>query len=214
MHQPRNPKIYHIIHLDRLPSIIQDGFLLSDRIISQRKNIGSIIGMNHIKQRRLNELTLSSYPDLFVGDCVPFYFCPRSVMLYLIYSGRSGEVAYKGGQLPIVHLVADLNAVVAWANENLQRWVFTASNAGSYYFEDTNDIANLNKLRWDSIITNQWAGEHKEGKQAEFLLENRFPWHLVESIGVINTQAQADVIKLIASASYQPSIAVQNNWYY
>ncbi|MBE0347362.1 DarT ssDNA thymidine ADP-ribosyltransferase family protein [Pseudoalteromonas peptidolytica] len=39
---------------------------------------------NTIKQRCLTELTLSSYPDLFVGQCVPFYFCPRSIMLYVI----------------------------------------------------------------------------------------------------------------------------------
>jgi CxxC-x17-CxxC domain-containing protein len=38
--------------------------------------------MNKIKERRL-KLPLSSHFNLFVGDCVPFYFCPRSVMLYV-----------------------------------------------------------------------------------------------------------------------------------
>lgn len=213
MQVPANPKICHIVHLDRLPSIIQDGFLLSDRLISQRTDTGSMIGMSHIKQRRLNQLRLSTHPDLFVGDCVPFYFCPRSVMLFLIHR-RSEDIAYKDGQVPIVHLVADLNDTVVWANQSQQRWVFTGSNAGSFYFEDTNNLANLSKLRWDSISTNDWAGEHKEYKQAEFLLESRFPWHLIEKIGVISDDMQAKVTSVIASAAHQPNVVVQRNWYY
>jgi hypothetical protein len=73
-----------------------------------------MIGMNNIKQRRLTELTLDSHPGLYVGQCAPFYFCPRSVMLYLIHK-RNPELAYKGGQEPIVHLEADLRDAVAWA---------------------------------------------------------------------------------------------------
>ena len=67
--------------------------------------------MNQIKERRLKELTLSSHPGLHVGDCVPFYFCPRSIMLYLIYRANHPELAYRGGQKPIVHLEADLQQV-------------------------------------------------------------------------------------------------------
>ena len=78
------PKIYHIVHVDRLPSIIEDGCLWCDAEILRRAPRGTTIGMTGIKQRRLYELTLNSHPDLYVGDCVPFYFCPRSIMLYLI----------------------------------------------------------------------------------------------------------------------------------
>jgi hypothetical protein len=56
------------------------------------------------------------------------------------------------------------------------------SNAGSYFFEDRNNLASLSELNWPAIQTNQWQG-CKDGKQAEFLLEHSFPWHLVEAIG-------------------------------
>lgn len=82
---PDRPKIYHIIHIDRLASIVADGFLWSDATMAQRQGAGTTIGMHRIKARRLNELNLSCHPDLRVGQCAPFYFCPRSVMLYLIY---------------------------------------------------------------------------------------------------------------------------------
>jgi hypothetical protein len=52
---------------------------------------GTTIGMDSIKQRRLTK-SLNSHPDLRVGDCVPFYFCPRSVMLYNIYKSISRTV--------------------------------------------------------------------------------------------------------------------------
>ena len=118
---PTQPKLYHIAHVDRLPSIVADQCLWSDREVVRRVPPGTTIGMNSIKQRRLNELHLSSHPALFVGDCVPFYFCPRSVMLYLIYQGNHPELGYRGGQAPIVHFEADLHAVVAWADAQARR---------------------------------------------------------------------------------------------
>ncbi|MCU0924201.1 MAG: DUF4433 domain-containing protein, partial [Burkholderiaceae bacterium] len=81
---PARPKIYHICHVDRLASIVAEG-LLSDAEVQRLAPPGTVIGMSNIKQRRLTELTLDSHPGLYVGQCTPFYFCPRSVMLYLIH---------------------------------------------------------------------------------------------------------------------------------
>ncbi len=94
---PVDPKIYHIVHVDRLPSIIKDGWLWCDAETAKHALPGTTIGMNNIKQRRLNQLKLHSHMDLHVGDCVPFYFCPRSVMLYLIAQGNHPELTYRGG---------------------------------------------------------------------------------------------------------------------
>lgn len=124
---PAQPKIYHIVHVDRLQSIITDEHLWCDAEVVQRASAGTAIGMGHIKQRRLQELTLTSHPGLHVGDCVPFYFRPRSIMLYLIYR-RNPELAYSGGQEPIVHLQADFYTCVNWAEQHRRRWAFTLSN--------------------------------------------------------------------------------------
>ena len=110
---PANPKIYHITHLDRLPSVVAEQALLCDAEVVRRSLGGTRIGMISIKKRRLEELRLSSHPDLLVGSCVPFYFCPRSVMLYLIYCGNDPDLAYRQGQQPILHLEADLRQTVA-----------------------------------------------------------------------------------------------------
>ena len=209
-------KIYHIVHVDRLSSILTDRCLWSDAVISQCTNNGSMIGLSNIKQRRLHELTLNSYPDLHVGDCVPFYFCPRSVMLYLIHR-RHPELAYQGGQEPIIHLQADFNRVITWANSQnpAVRWAFTSSNAGSKYFEDFNDLNLLNnEINWNAVNANDWRDPNiKEGKQAEFLLENQFPWHLIEHIGV-HPSHYTQVVNALRGQQHQPRVTVEPTWYY
>lgn len=210
---PAQPKIYHIVHVDRLASIVADGFLWSDAVMVQRQGAGTTIGMSNIKARRLNELNLSCHPNLRVGHCTPFYFCPRSVMLYLIYR-RNEELAYKGGQQPIIHLEADLHATIAWAQQNGRRWAFTLSNAGAYYFEDRADVASLGEVNWDAVQADQWAGSRKEGKQAEFLVEQGFPWHLVERIGTYSQAYVQSVSNAMLSAAHRPQIEIKRDWYY
>lgn len=129
---PPRPRIYHITHIDNLPAIIDAGGLYSDARMIAAAGPSAAIGMSHIKQRRL-ALPVGCHPGDHVGDYVPFYFCPRSVMLYVISRGGSSDLAYGGGQGPIVHLEADLHAVVAWADEAGCRWAFSLSNAGAFY---------------------------------------------------------------------------------
>ena len=209
---PNEPKIYHIVHVDRLPSIINDGWLWCDAEAVRRVSPGTTIGMNSIKQRRLRN-TLNSRPGLHVGDCVPFYFCPRSVMLYVISQANHPELAYRGGQELIVHLEADLRRTVTWAEEHKQRWAFTSSNAGSNFFEDYSDLAQLDEIDWNAVRATDWR-QCKEGKQAEFLVEHLFPWELVSRIGVRTRQVYYRAIEALAAAAYKPPIEIRPEWYY
>lgn len=210
---PANPKIYHITHLDRLPSVVAEQALLCDAEVVRRSLGGTRIGMTSIKKRRLEELRLSSHPDLLVGSCVPFYFCPRSVMLYLIYCGNDPDLAYRQGQQPILHLEADLRQTVAWANQQRVRWAFTLSNAGARYFEDRCDLQHLAEIDWNAVEAIDWRS-CKEGKQAEFLIEQRFPWELVSRIGVKDAVVYQQVSNLLKGVSPRPKVEVQANWYY
>lgn len=212
MPMPAQPKIYHICHVDRLPSILDCNGLFSDAKVLELDLPGTVVGMSNIKQRRLNELRLDSHPTLFVGQCVPFYFCPRSVMLYLIHR-RNAELTYQGGQAQIVHLESDLYETVAWANANKRRWAFTLSNAGSYYFEDRADLANLHEIDWDAVQARIW-NQCKEAKQSEFLFEESFPWGLVRRIGVSNNIVYGQVLNALQQQEHKPTVEVKTDWYY
>ena len=95
---PARPKIFHITHVDNLPGILADGGLLPDAaLISRNANVAGI-GMSSIKQRRLT-LPVVCHPGDYVGDYVPFYFCPRSIMLFLIHCKNHPDLTYRGGQV-------------------------------------------------------------------------------------------------------------------
>ena len=168
--------------------------------------------MTSIKQRRLT-LPLECRPDLHVGECVPFYFCPRSVMLYVISCRNHESLTYRGGQGSIIHLEADLLSTVAWAEEEEHRWAFTTSNAGSYYFDDFCDLDRLDEIDWDAVAAKYWS-DCRDKKQAEFLIEGRFPWKLVTRIGVLSQQVYQQTMNALAGAAHRPQVQIVPGWYY
>jgi len=212
MPPPEKPKIYHIIHRDRLASIIKDRVLWCDAHMADRDEPGTTIGMADIKERRLN-LQLGCHSDVRVGDCVPFYFCPRSVMLYVIYKANHQSLSYRGGQGPILHLEADLQEAVKWARQKKLRWAFTLSNASSRYFEDRCDLKDLAEIDWVAVQASNWK-DCREWKQAEFLIERSFPWKLVERVGVHSSEVRRKVERVVQGISHKPDVVVKPDWYY
>ena len=139
---PDRPKLYHITHVENLPGILGEGVLWSDAQMIERGGPAASIGMGKIKQLRLR-LPVKCHPDGRVGEYVPFYFCPRSIMLYLLFRGNHRELAYAGGQEPILHLELDLHEVITWAESKSRRWAISLSNAGAVYTEFRKRIEGL-----------------------------------------------------------------------
>ena len=54
----------------------------------------------------------------------------------------------------------------------------------------------------------------KEGKQAEFLLEESFPWRLVERIGVQSRASFQRVVNGLPSNGHRPAVEIRADWYY
>jgi len=215
MNTPRSPKIYHITHIDNLPMIISAGQLLSDAAIAQQSAAPQVIGMPSIKKRRLQELEVPCHPGTKVGEYVPFNFCPRSVMLYVIHCANHPELTYHGGQEFIIHLEADLHLVVRWANGNGVRWAFSLSNAGARYTEFRSDLDDLHILDWSAIAANDFRDpDVKERKQAEFLVHGSFPFELVERIGVQTQAINQRVLRVLSTSTYRPILEIRSDWYF
>lgn len=209
---PFQPKIYHIVHVDRLTSIISAGALFSDARVAGTQFGGTTIGMAGIKAICLRK-HLRSHPELAVGECVPFYFCPRSVMLYVIARRNAEGLSYRDGEDPIVHLEADFHQAMEWANANGLRWAFTTQNAASAASLDFADLGQLNQIDWDAVTTDSWS-HVKDQKQAEFLVEDRFPWGLVSRIGCRTRRTAAIVARALTPGTFGPSVHIQPDWYY
>jgi len=75
-------------------------------------------------------------------------------------------------------------------------------------------ILDLDQIEWDAVHARNWSGGLKEGKQAEFLVERRFPWHLVRRIGVHSASIYREVLNMLPNDGHRPSVEVKNDWYY
>lgn len=211
---PANPKIYHITPIDALAEIVQMGFLFSSSIVDTLDVEITTIGISTIKESR-KHLPVHCHAGTCVGDYVPFYFCPRSVMLYLIYRANHPELAYRGGQERIVHLELDLYTVIDWADANDCLWAFSLSNAAARYAQFRASLDNLGEINWEAVAATDWRNlEIREAKQAEFLVHQFVPWHLVSRIGVISTHMGNQTLRAIGQAEHRPRIEVCRSWYY
>lgn len=215
MTQRPNPvSIYHITHVDNLGSIVANGGLLSDVDMEARGAPQHAVGMSSIKQRRIR-LPVTCHPGDFVGEYVPFYFCSRSIMLYLLYRANHPELTYHGGQGPIVHLELDLGRCVEWAEASGVRWAFSLANAGAAYAPFRSDLGQLDDVDWEAVAADDFRSARvHEGKQAEFLIRRFVPWGLVQRIGVLSEDVANQVRVALGDAGDVPQVDVLPRWYF
>jgi ssDNA thymidine ADP-ribosyltransferase, DarT len=215
MTQPPEPiRIYHITHVKNLPSIMKDDGLLSDAEMITRGGPQLAIGMSEIKQNRMR-FPVKCHDGDTVGEYVPFYFCARSIMLYLLHKANHPGLTYRGGRDPIVHLEVDLVRAVDWATRFDTRWAFSLANAGAAYAPFRKDLAQLVEVAWGAVEATDFRDVTiKEGKQAEFLVKRFVPWGLVERIGVSSTNVQSEVVGMLNGAAHQPPVDVLSDWYF
>jgi hypothetical protein len=148
-----------------------------------------------------------------LADYVPFYFAPRSPMLYSISRGQ--VEGYREGQGSVLHLVSSTERVA----ENQLPFTFTnghAEMATSHFYED---LADLDKVDWKIMQEMYWSdtiddGTRKWRRQAEFLVHNHFPITLFDEIGVISRQKAEEVKQILAAEGHQITVTIRSNWYY
>jgi len=204
-----NILIYHITDVSNLPNILEAGGLHSDATLQMAGVQPTIIGHSNIKQRRLQEITVPCCGNRFVGEFVPFYFCPRSPMLFTINRGNTGRTP--GCQNQIVHLVSSMEVATGLGRE----WAFSNGNAGAYLTDFYADATDLAELDWAIIGSNDWAGEFRRDKKAaEFLVADFFPWTAIRAIGCYNSTISQEVARLLQGQTHSPQVRVRTDWYY
>jgi hypothetical protein len=204
--------IYHITSIKNLPGILRKGGLICDREMMESDREYVSIAHQHIKERRANK-QVPCTPGGTVADYVPFYFAPRSPMLYVIY--RGGVEGYRDGQTPILHLVSSAEVV----KDAGLPFIFTDGHAEMRLSNFYQDLDDLNKVDWNVMRLRYWRdtnadNDRERRRQAEFLIHQFFPFNLVESIGVINSTIQKQVLGLLQNVEKKPDVRVMPSWYY
>ena len=203
--------IYHITHIKNLPSIAANGLLCYNSMqVPTREYIN--IAYQNIQDRRA-ATRIPCGPRGTLHDYVPFYFAPRSPMLYTIDKGN--VPGYSEGQTSVVHLVSRAE-VIQTAGFT---FAFTDGHAIMAYSEFFDNLDRLDRVDWKIMKSRFWAdteedNDRKRRRQAEFLVRDCCPWELIIEIGVANPQVMDQVRESLQNFTDKPPIRVYPNWYY
>ena len=205
--------IYHITHIDNLTSIITSGGLIANSRLKIQQTNYLDIAHGHIQDRRANTKVPCSAGG-YLHDYVPFYFAPRSPMLYAIH--KQNVDSYSGGQQPIIHLVSEAHTI----NSLKLKFAFTDGHAIMAYSEFYDDMSDLQSvIDWELMKSKYWANtpddpNRKWRRQAEFLVYENCPWSLIQEIGVINKTIAEQVQLILTAFNIQIPVNIYQNWYY
>jgi hypothetical protein len=152
-------------------------------------------------------------PNGTLGDYVPFYFAPRSPMLYAINSGF--VEGYDEGQAPVIYLISSVEAV----NATGRRWLFTEGHAEIAYTDYFNDLRHLNKIDWRVMKSKFWNDtdedpDRKRKRQAEFLVHEFFPWEAVQHVAVYTEMMKRQVKDILGDGKHARTVRIERSWYY
>nr|WP_281253026.1 DUF4433 domain-containing protein [Pseudocolwellia agarivorans] len=142
-----------------------------------------------------------------IGQYVPFNFCPRSVMLFVIHKGHDD---FQGGQERILHFISDIDTI-RLTNQNC---LFTDIHADLDYAEQIDDFIRISELDLNRIINERYWQDFKEEKQAEFLVFESVQWQSIQQIGVKNQAIADEVTVLLQGVVHKPEVIVRPEWYY
>jgi hypothetical protein len=197
--------IYHITDVENLGGILAEGGLCSDASIAVKNP--TVIGYGHIKERRLKEIRVGCCGGRFVGEFVPFYFCPRSPMLFTTNKGATGRPV--DCQRTILHLVSRVSAGIGLG----RAWAVSDGNAGAFHTCFSSTLDAIKKLDWAAIRATDWRGKTHQ-KSAEFLVAEFFPWTGIHAVGCYNNNVAKQVRDLLNSQHHRPTVTVEPTWYY
>ncbi|NJK45006.1 MAG: DUF4433 domain-containing protein [Pleurocapsa sp. SU_196_0] len=172
--------LYHFTHIDNLPRILEAGGVLCKRDCGNARNIA------HFEvQARRDRVQVPIPPHGNLHDYVPFYFAPRSPMMYSIHKNNVPDV-----QCDTHELVYLLSSVERVRHSGL-KFVFTNGNAAvAFRRQFFNDLERLPEvLDWDLLGADFWNNtledqDRKRRRAAEFLVHERVPWNVIGGIGI------------------------------
>ncbi len=209
---PQPTYIYHITSIDNLASIIKDGGLHAYGTLGMRETKYTNIAHATIQERRAR-----CYVECGSGgtlhDYVPFYFAPRSPMLYTISRGNVG--GYSQGQESIVHLIATVQDVRAAGHT----CVFTNGHAAMEITEFYDELNRLDQIDWAVMSSKYWSAtlddpDRARRRQAEFLVHQFFPWEMIRGIGVMSRRINDQAGELLQICHHKPRVVIRRLWYY
>lgn len=206
-------QVLHFTHIGHLPTVIQRG-LLSDKYV--RDLLTTEVGNRDIKNQRRQQ-TAKLAPGGTVDEYVPFYFAPRSPMMYSIFKGN--VPSYQGGVAKIVYLCSTLESLHGLGHRILLTDRNAALNYADYREFDPADHISDGFIDWDLMLERYWVNtpenpQRVERRMAETLVHHRVEWEAIMEVVVRDEEVGQEVRGLLAGVGSKIPVNIKPDWYF
>jgi hypothetical protein len=163
-------------------------------------------------RRRVRQVPVP--PFGVTADYVPFYFAPRSPMMYAIHMGKVAQ--YSGGTDPLLYLVTTPRDVAAAGGA----YVITDGNCASAITEFSADLTDLEELvDWSIMKEKYWRntdedGDRRRRRMAEFLVQWQLPSSAIRLIATRSAARLLEVDEIVEASGLEIPTACRPDWYY
>jgi hypothetical protein len=206
----RDARIFRITHVRNVAWMLDHGLVCRSSKLADPNFI--TIGIPDLIERRKTH-PVPIAPGGTLGDYVPFYFTPASVMLLNIKTGRNGVVQRPNSDIAI--LVSSLPKL----QEAGVSFVFTNGHA---YMQETdyfNNIRDLDKIDWGLLQRRDFRRDPDDpGKvgryQAEALAYQHVPASALLGIACYDSVAQATLEAEVQRRGLRLQVATRPQFYF
>ena len=206
--------IFRIMHVDNLHICLSRRGIHAPNFMPNDGLVYRIIHNAEIQSnRRVRRINCG--PCGVVHDYLAFYFGPRSPMLLQLNTGR--VQGYTESQEPIIYLVSTAQVV----QQSGAGFVFSDGHGVAVYTKWFDDLGNLSQLDWDAVYATYWKDDvddmdRQRKKQAEFLVHRFCPWTLINEIGVISSEIEGKVSRILSNFPSEVArvVRIHKDWYY
>lgn len=207
---PEKALIWRILHRHNLPWVLKNGIHCGNSSIRSREWV-SIGNAELIEKRAARPVPVP--PGGTLGDYVPFYFTPFSVMLRNIHTGWNGIKQVPNAD--IVILVSSLRRV----SELGLSFLFTSSHAYSGLARFHDDLARLDQIDWPLLQRRDFKRDPEDpGKleryQAEALVHRHVPLEALLGIVCYTDGVRAEIEGTMRASGLSLPVYTRPNWYF
>lgn len=208
---PEKALIFRIVHVQNLPWILNHGGLHCPNSTEQDPSYVNIGNPSLIDKRARRLVPIP--PDGTLGDYVPFYFTPFSIMLYNINTGYGGVMRREGRDIAIlvssVHRLRELGLPFVFTNQH-------AYAVDTEFYDDLNDLCQID---WPLPQRRDFKTDDRDpGKQlryqAEALVHRHVPLEAVLGIGCLNDTVKQRLESLLAESGARMTVKATPTWYF
>lgn len=207
---PEKALIFRITHIDNVPWILRHG--LHCRSSNVLDPSFREIGNAEVIQKRGTRMVTCG-PRGVLSDYIPFYFTPRTPMLYNIRTGWQGMT--KTPMPEIVMFAARLRALA----ERGIGYVFTDSHALVVTRRFFDDLVRLDQIDWPLIQSGNFQRDPDDpGKleryQAEALIHRYLPIEALAGIICHGPAQEAQLKQRVRAAGLSTPVIVRPAYYF